>query len=455
MTNRLFFVLTLAASSALAQGNPSNAVVSHQLDSAFQTLAAKGYSGIVRVDRNGAVLFEKAYGLANRATKKPFSTNTIIQIGSNTKDFTAVAMLQLQERGKLSLHDSLSRFFSNAPGDKRNITLDQLMNHTAGFPIGLGGDFDAISRNEFIDRAMSRPLLFPPGTGRQYSNAGFSVLAAVIELVSGMTYDEYVRDNILRPAGMSHTGLLLPHFDTTLLAHGYRNGEDLGDMLSKPHAADGPYWNLRGNGGMLSTVDDMHAFYSTLFETTKLLTPASRAVRFNPDEPVGLAGSDLVSSFLYERLPGRRLELIVASNSAEFRERAAREVIAAVLGLPSPDGRPVANAPGRNAATPPSPAVASLLREFVATLNSGDLAKLTAYIAEHFAIDAGTPSAAQRAERFMQTHVNLGAISIVGLDQLADGVVEVSATSAIEGPMTFRMPVVDGKIRAVQVMVGG
>lgn len=445
----------IVATMASAQNNPSNTDATRQLDSAFQKLAATGYSGIVRVDRGGAVLFEKGYGFANRATKTPFSTNTIVQIGSNTKDFTAVALLQLQERGKVSLRDSLSKFFPGAPADKRSITIEQLMNHTAGFPIGLGGDFDALSRDQLVERAMARPLLFPPGSNRQYSNTGFSLLAAVIELASGQTYDEYLRDNILLPAGMSHTGLLLPHFDARQIAHGYRNGEDLGDMLSKPHAADGPYWNLRGNGGMLSTVGDMHAFYTTLFETTKLLTPASRAVRFNPDEPVGLAGSDLVNSFLYERLPGRKLEIIVASNTAEFRERAAREVIASVLGLPSPDGRPVANATQRKSATPPAPAVAVLVRAFVAALNGGDVDKLATFIGDHFLIEPGSAPAAQRAQRFMQTHTNLGAITVVGLDQLADDVVEVSATSAVEGPLTLRLPVADGKIRGVQVLVGG
>lgn len=448
------------ASRGIAQNvsnNTTNAVLARRLDSALQEAATKGFSGIVRVDRDGAVLFEKGYGLANRATKMPFTPATVVQIGSDTKDFTAVAILQLQERGKLKTSDPLSKFFPSAPADKRDITIDQLMNHTAGFPIGLGGDFDAVQRGEFIDRAMKRPLLFAPGANRQYSNTGFALLAAVIELVSGQTYDEYVRDNILRVVGMTHTGLLLPAFDTATLAHGYRNGEDMGNMLSKPHATDGPYWNLRGNGGMLSTVGDMHAFYSALFETDKLLTAAARTQRFDPTQPAGLAGSDLVNAFLYERLPGRKIEMIVATNSAEFRERTVRDIVGTILGLPSPDGGgPMASTAGpRKAATPPAPAVATLLRDFVATINTGDLAKLTSFIGEHFAIEAGTPSAAQRAERFVQTHQNLGELTVVGLDQLAEGVVEVSARSAVEGPLTMRIPVVDGKMRGVQLLVGG
>jgi hypothetical protein len=214
------------------------------------------------------------------------------------------------------------------PADKRSITLAQLANHRAGFPIGLGGDFEPLSREQFLDAAFKRPLLFAPGEREQYSNTGYALLAAVIEKVTGGTYDEYLRDNILKPLGLANTGFLFPNFDPKRLAHGYRDNQDQGTMMSKPHAVDGPYWNLRGNGGMLSTVDDMHAFYKALFETSTLIKPSSKIGRFNPDEPVGLAGSDLVNFFVYERLPGRRIEIIVASNNAAFGERPVRAAIA-------------------------------------------------------------------------------------------------------------------------------
>ena len=308
--------LILATTTASGQTADPTAV---RLDSALRALEAKGFSGVVRVDRAGATIFERGYGLANRETKTPFSPTSVVQIGSNTKDFTVVALLQLHERGKLSIRDSLAKFFPNAPADKRNITLWQLVQHTAGFPIGLGGDFEPLSRQAFVDAAMARPLLFTPGTREQYSNTGFAILAAVIEKVSGATYDEFVRDNILKPLGLKDTGLLLPGFDQKRLAHGYRGGADQGTMITKPHATDGPYWNLRGNGGMLSTVGDMHAFYTALFETDKLLRPATRDLRFNANEPIGLAGSDLVNFFLYERLPGRRIEFIVTSNTPDVR----------------------------------------------------------------------------------------------------------------------------------------
>ena len=347
------FASLVAVFTAAPLAAQNDAVLGARLDSALRTLQLRGFSGVVRVDRGGKTAFARGYGLANRAANTPFTPETVVQIGSNTKDFTAVALLQLHERERLSIRDSLYKFFPSAPADKRNITLWQLANHVAGFPIGLGGDFDDVSRDQFIDMAMKRPLLFEPGTREQYSNAGFSLLAAVIELVSGKTYDEYVRDNVLVPLGLTYTGFLLPHFQPGQLAHGYRAGEDMGDILCRPHASDGPNWNPRGNGGMLSTVGDMAAFYRALFQTNTLLKPETRALRFNPDEPTGLAGSDLVSSFLYERFPAARSEIIIATNTAEMRLAPLRSVVSAVLGFLSPDGSPRAERAQRTNATPP------------------------------------------------------------------------------------------------------
>jgi CubicO group peptidase (beta-lactamase class C family) len=445
----------LFATTALGQTtDPTGA----RLDSALRALEAKGFSGVIRVDRDGATILEKGYGLANRAERRRFEPTTVVQIGSNTKDFTLVALLQLQARGRLDMRDSLAKYFPEATGDKRNITLAQLANHRAGFPIGLGGDFEPLGRAQFLDAAFRRPLSFTPGTREQYSNTGYSILAAVIEKVSGTTYDEYVRANILEPLGLKNTGFLLPTFDPKRLAHGYRNDEDRGTMLSKPHAPDGPYWNLRGNGGMLSTLDDMHAFYTALFETSTLLAPGARMGRFDPGEPVALAGSDLVNFFLYERLPRRRIEFIVASNNAAFGARPVRAAIAQVLGLPSDDGgRPVASTPRANA-HPPTPAVAALLTDLVSVINAADSARVVRFVADHFLVEPGAPPAEQRVTRLLAMHQNLGALTLNGLDQIEPGVVEASVVTAQEGAATMKFMLDTSpspKIKGIQMRVGG
>jgi CubicO group peptidase (beta-lactamase class C family) len=457
---RPFALVTLLALPVLAArafcqtSDPTGA----KLDSALRALETKGFSGVVRVDRDGATILEKGYGLANRVERRPFDPSTVVQIGSNTKDFTQVALLQLQERGRLDMRDSLAKYFPAAPADKRNITLAQLVNHRAGFPIGLGGDFEPLSRDQFLDAALRRPLSFTPGTREQYSNTGYALLAAVIEQVSGKTYDEYLRDNILDPLGLKNTGFLLPNFDPKRLAHGYRNDEDQGTMLSKPHATDGPYWNLRGNGGMLSTLDDMHTFYKALFETSTLLKPESKMGRFNPDEPIGLAGSDLVNFFGYDRLPGRHLEIIVASNNAAFGARPVRAAIGQVLGLPTDDGGRVAATTPRANARPPVPEVAAMLTDLVNAINAADSSRLATLVAEHFLVEPQAPSAEQRVARLLGIHQNLGTLTVAGLDQIEPGVVEMSVVTTQEGAATMKF-MLDGspspKIKGIQMLVGG
>lgn len=275
-------VFGTAATAAHAQ------TVSARLDSAMRVAERAGFSGVVRLERDGVTLLEKGYGSANREKHIPFTAETVVQIGSNTKDFTAVAILQLEESGRLSQRDALAKYFPAAPADKRIITIAQLMNHRAGFPAGIGGDVESVKRAAFIERAMKTPLLFAPGARESYSNTGFSVLAAIIEQVTGMPYDAYVERNILAPIGLRRTGFLLPGFKPDDLAHGYlAAGTDAGTMIAKPHDTDGPYWSLRGNGGMLSTVGGMHAFYMELFEGTKLMKAGTRALRFDPNEPIG------------------------------------------------------------------------------------------------------------------------------------------------------------------------
>ena len=337
-------ILLSLASALFAQSrDTTTAIVSGSIgvraDSVLRTLTDSGFSGVVLVAKNGDVVLEKGYGLANRAAKTPFSATSVVQIGSNTKDFTIVAILQLMEQGKLALSDSLAKFFPRVPDDKRAITIDDLLNHRAGFDQHLGPDFDVVTRDEEVSRAFASTLLFKPGSDRKYSNIGFSLLAAIIELTSGAAYDQYVRDHILTPLGLHDTGLLLPGFDRRRVAHGYRGAEDMGTFLERPLAADGPYWNLRGTGGMLSTVSDMYRFYRALMSDGPLLRPASRDLFFHPERPAILAGSDLTFFFFYSRNPVAGLDAILVSNSTDYPAPQARERLATALGVGQPGGR--------------------------------------------------------------------------------------------------------------------
>lgn len=436
--------------------------LSVRADSAMKAAEAKGFSGVVRVKKDGRVVLEQGYGLANREKKLAFTPATVVQIGSNTKDFTAVAILQMKERGLLDLSDPLSKFFPSAPADKRGITIQQLLDHRAGFPIGLGPDFDTVNRQQLIDAAMGFQLLFTPGARQNYSNTGFALLAVIIEQLSGKSYDEYVRDNILQPLGLKDTGFHLPSFKEERLAHGYRNnGEDVLTTVLRPHAPDGPYWNLRGNGGMLSTVGDMSKFYAALFETDKLLKPETRALRFNPRQPVALAGSDLVSSFLYERDPNAGLEIVIAANTPQFRPPALRGAIASLLGVETGGVREVTGPEtetGPLNGAPPAPAIQSIIRELIAVINGGDRAAIRAFIASKFATGEGHPTVDERLDRIAPVSENLGKIEILQMIAPDTGPVRVSVRTAVEGRATMTIDIdraAPHRIRRLGILVGG
>ncbi len=332
------------------------------------------------------------------------------------------------------------------------------MNHRAGFPSGIGGDFEPLQRGAFIERAMRTELLFAPGTTESYSNTGFSILAAIIEQVSGKTYDEYVRDAILAPVGLKRTGFLLPNFAPTDLAHGYlAAGTDAGTMLAKAHAADGPYWNLRGNGGMLSTVSDMHAFYTALFETEELFKASTRALRFDPNEPIGLAGSDGVNFFLYDRFPGMQTEIIIASTNAAQRAPAIRAALGTVLGLPSPDGG--GGEVARRAGGKPTPeAVGSVITDLIKSINAGNATALRKYIAEHFTAGPGDPTVDDRMSRIGRLHEALGDMTVRSMESFLGATVDVMLDSTVNGAVLLRVeidPVSPYRIHGVQVRVGG
>jgi CubicO group peptidase (beta-lactamase class C family) len=390
---------SVASTPSAAQEQPlSPTLVSGPMaaraDSALLVEAGKGFSGAVLVVSKGQIILQKGYGLAVKKPRTPFTPNTIVQIGSNVKDFTAVAILQLQVAGKLSVTDSLGKFFPKAPADKRGITIQQLMDHRSGFEPNLpGGDFRALTRDDFLAAAFASKLIYAPGQGERYSNLGFSLLAAIIEVTTGDSYGTYLQKNIWQPLGMTWTGLLFPQYDTTQVAHGYSGTEDDGTLLQKPHAKDGPYWNQRGNGGYLSTVSEMYGFYDALFNSEKLLPASARAGRFDANQPMILAGSDMISFFLYDREPQAGVVIIVASNMSDFPAPRARDAIATVMGLPVPKGREVrrvaagtagvgsaaAAAAGKPFAWPETPA-ARRAHEWMALFNAGDSAAAVGFI---------------------------------------------------------------------------
>lgn len=177
-----------------------------------QVLKAGEPGGVVLVTQKGRVIYKKAFGMANMELGVPMREEMIFNIGSVTKQFTAVAVLQLMERGKLSLQDEVTKHLPYYPADGQKITVENLLTHTAGIPASapeamtrLQGEKRLITPNEIIATFKGRPLDFAPGTKWGYSNNGYMLLGAIIEKVSGVPYPEYLEKNLFGPAGMTAT----------------------------------------------------------------------------------------------------------------------------------------------------------------------------------------------------------------------------------------------------------
>ena len=267
----LLLLIPLGARAEVVKG-PLGA----SLDSYLSDLTHFGYSGSVLVAQHGEVILNKGYGLADRARGTPFTSDTVFDIASISKQFTAAAVLRLEMQGKLKVEDRLKRFFPEAPPDKAAITLHQLLTHTAGLPETLGPEDEALPRHAFLKRVYATKLLSPPGQKFLYSNAGYSLLAAVVEVASGRPFGEFLRDQVFLPAGMHHTGFLPDAQDRPRLAHGYNGDGDWGTSLDHPRAPDGPWWGLRGNGGILTTTGDLYLWFKALLGDA-VLSAAERA----------------------------------------------------------------------------------------------------------------------------------------------------------------------------------
>jgi CubicO group peptidase (beta-lactamase class C family) len=255
------------------------------VDALLDELDAFGFDGVVAV-RSGSEIITRALGLADRENDVATDVDTVFDIGSVSKQFTGAAILRLEMDGRLSVDDTLGQHVPGLPADKAAITLHQLLTHTAGFPTVLGPDDEPITRSDFLRLVGETPLLGEPGERYSYSNPGYSLLAAAIEFETGTPYEQYIRTALFEPAGMLDTGYRLADWDGHTIAVGYQDpsGERFGRPNERPWDADGPYWNLLGNGGLLSTAADMLRWDQALLGDD-ILDAASKAKFFGPHVP--------------------------------------------------------------------------------------------------------------------------------------------------------------------------
>jgi CubicO group peptidase (beta-lactamase class C family) len=276
----VFSTVGLASSQKKIAYEPRTA--EKKTEAYLDRMADAGFSGVILVEINGKPAILKAYGYSNEQAGFKNGPRTLFDIGSITKQFTAAAILRLEMDGKLSTEDKLSKYFDGVPADKAEITLHDLLRHQSGLPSTVGADYDQITQADFVKKVFDAPLKFSVGERFSYSNIGYSLLAMIVEKVSGQSYEDYLQANLFKPAGMDTTGYSRPSFDLKQIAVGYRmNGEAWGKPTDKAWDGAAPYWHLKGNGGILSTVGDLYKWHRALL-SDKILSKAAKQKLYSP-----------------------------------------------------------------------------------------------------------------------------------------------------------------------------
>jgi D-alanyl-D-alanine carboxypeptidase len=248
------------------------------LSARAERLAGEGaFSGALLVAKNDHVLFSHAYGLADRKRGIPNTIRTRFRIGSMNKMFTAVAILQLVDAGKIELTAALGKYLTHYPNrDVAKVTIHQLLTHTGGTGDIFGPDFDQHRTElrtlaDYVRLYDKRGLEFQPGSDWSYSNYGFILLGRVIEKVTGQSYYDYVQQHIYAPAGMARSGSLPEDQAVPERSTGYTKPPEA--TASLPNTDTLPYRGTSAGGGY-STVEDLARFAQALF-SHKLLSPDS------------------------------------------------------------------------------------------------------------------------------------------------------------------------------------
>ncbi len=226
----------------------------------------KGFSGSVLISENDEVMFSKGFGLADRQQNISNTANTKFEIASVTKLFTVVAILQLAEEGKISLDDRIEQYVGNLNPPKNQATINHLLLHTAGL-VPKGFELDYSTKDGFLESVKNVPAESHPGKKYRYTNAGYIVLAAIIEQVSQSNYEDYLFEQIVKPLGLTNTAFGFKSSNGNV-AKGY-TGKSIDSL--KLYTTPPYVWGNRGPSGILSTVVDLNKFLNGL-ENEKLLS---------------------------------------------------------------------------------------------------------------------------------------------------------------------------------------
>jgi CubicO group peptidase (beta-lactamase class C family) len=289
MKLRIFFInLTFLFFSASLYGQDKAA----HLQTLFDTLdARKNFNGCVLVAEKGKIIFEKAYGFADKETNRFLTTESVFELASVSKGFTAMAIMQMKEKGTLSYDDSLRKFFPELPYS--GVSIRHLLTHTSGIPDFMGWsdkEIDFTKQNSNIDILKILPVKYRttvhrPGSKFLYSNTNYLILASIIEKISGVSFSEYSYQNIFLPAGMTRTSVSprdaarkLANYANDYLWDAGKNRFVKADSLERyvSYLA-----NINGAYGISSNLGDLYKWDQVL-STDLLISEATKKEAFSP-----------------------------------------------------------------------------------------------------------------------------------------------------------------------------
>ncbi len=255
----------------------SNFSLTQNFESKVDDLLSQDYSGnnpgvTALVYKDGKVLYRKAFGMANLELQVPMKPENVIEIGSITKQFTAVAILMLEEQGKLAIEDEITKHIPDYPTNGKTITIHHLLNHTSGIKSYTGMlDFIEFARKDhtpkdIVDFFKNEPMDFDPGEKYLYNNSGYILLGQIIEKVSRQSYADFITDHIFKPLGMKNSYYGSKTKLISNRAEGYSPYQD-GWQKAIPMSMTWPY----AAGALMSTVDDMLLWHRAIHSNTLIL----------------------------------------------------------------------------------------------------------------------------------------------------------------------------------------
>ncbi|HKU76356.1 MAG TPA: serine hydrolase [Pyrinomonadaceae bacterium] len=286
VSSLLTLVLLVATSSAQVPA-PVNQDVVARINEYMDAVVKLGkFNGSLLIARDGAVVVNKGYGMSNFELDVPNTPQTKFRIGSITKPFTAIAVMLLQQRGKLSVQDSICKYVADCPAGWQQITLHHLLSHTSGLAKhDKAGDYlktamMPMSVMQLIERFKNKPADFKPGEKFDYNNNGYILLGHVIEKASGQSYEAFLKDYIFVPLGMANTGYDSHEPIIKNRAAGYLRPDDRvgGSLMNAVYIDQSQSYSA---GGLYSTTEDLLRLDQALLGD-KLLSPKTQEAMFTP-----------------------------------------------------------------------------------------------------------------------------------------------------------------------------